>query len=746
MYALFHPPHIHSSTQEEVRNFFYYTLAQLLYGFIQMKKSKKTRIRMELKVTQLRVKKGKTGETALTTLPIEKFIEKTRTEGNMHPVSRFRETLRFLLPDEKSREADKLPRILPAAEFTRTNGLMRMKRYNGIVELTVGPLSGREEKELVKRRALEVPQTRCIFTGSSGRTVKIWTTFIRPDHTLPENREDAEIFHAYAYRMAVKCYQPQLPFAILHKEPRLEQSSRLSFDPELIYRPEAVPFYLSQPLGMPDIADYRETLRAETSPFMRTVPGTDTEWTASQLFEAALRKAYEDIGEATALGAIPTQELQPLITQLGLRCFQSGIPQEEAVHQTIFHFYTHRQEALIRQIINNVYTEQKGFGKQKCLSKEQKLTFQMEEFMKRRYEFRHNTQLGEVEYRRRNSFYFRFEPVDKRVLNSIALDAQSEGIPLWDKDVNRYVYSDRVPKFDPLEDFLYTLPRWDGRDRIGELARRVPCLNPHWEKLFHRWFLSMVSHWRRANKQYANSVSPLLVGPQGCHKSTFCRNLLPEELRSYYTDSINFAQKKDAELSLNRFALINIDEFDQISATQQGFLKHILQKPVVSIRKPHAKATIEMRRYASFIATSNQKCLLTDPTGSRRFICIELKGLIDTEKPIDYKQLYAQATHELHQGERCWFSADEERIMTEYNREFELLTAEEQLFFRYFRPVAAEEEGEWLLSAEIMQMIQKKTALPLSGHRFIVFGKILQKHKVPSKHTRAGTAYHVVRV
>jgi len=153
-----------------------------------------------------------------------------------------------------------------------------------------------------------------------------------------------------------------------------------------------------------------------------------------------------------------------------------------------------------------------------------------------------------------------------------------------------------------------------------------------------------------------------------------------------------------------------------------------------------------MRRYASFIATSNQKCLLTDPTGSRRFICIEVKGLIDTEKPIDYKQLYAQATHELHQGERCWFSADEERIMTEYNREFELLTAEEQLFFRYFRPVAAEEEGEWLLSAEIMQMIQKKTALPLSGHRFIVFGKILQKHKVPSKHTRAGTAYHVVRV
>ena len=121
---------------------------------------------------------------------------------------------------------------------------------------------------------------------------------------------------------------------------------------------------------------------------------------------------------------------------------------------------------------------------------------------------------------------------------------------------------------------------------------------------------------------HANNISPLLVGAQGTRKSTFCRSLIPPAIRVYYTDSIDFSQKKDAELYLNRFALINIDEFDQISATQQGFLKHILQKPIVNIRKPHATAVLELRRYASFIATSNQKDLLTDPTGSRRFICI----------------------------------------------------------------------------------------------------------------------------
>jgi hypothetical protein len=37
------------------------------------------------------------------------------------------------------------------------------------------------------------------------------------------------------------------------------------------------------------------------------------------------------------------------------------------------------------------------------------------------------------------------------------------------------------------------------------------------------------------------------------------------------------------------FALIIIDEFDQISATQQGYLKQILQKPIVNMRKPYGK-------------------------------------------------------------------------------------------------------------------------------------------------------------
>ena len=85
-------------------------------------------------------------------------------------------------------------------------------------------------------------------------------------------------------------------------------------------------------------------------------------------------------------------------------------------------------------------------------------------------------------------------------------------------------------------------------------------------------------------------------------------------------------------------------------------MKHILQKPVVNLRKSYSNSVQELRRYASFIATSNQKDLLTDPSGSRRFMCVEVTGTIDTARPIDYEQLYAQAMYEICHGERYWLS------------------------------------------------------------------------------------------
>ena len=236
-----------------------------------------------MKITQLREKDG---NLTLSTTDLDTFLQKIKTETKTQPVSTFRQQLRYCLPGKRCNEADRLPKVLPAAEFRKTNGVCQMKTYNGIVELTVGPLSGKSEIALVKRLAWEQPQTRLVFTGSSGRTVKIWTTFTRPNNSLPGKREEAEVFHAHAYRLAVKCYQPQLPFDILLKEPKLEQYSRLSFDPEAMYRPDSIQFYLAQPVSMPDETTYREALQDEKSPLTRAVPGYEAEEAIIMLFEA----------------------------------------------------------------------------------------------------------------------------------------------------------------------------------------------------------------------------------------------------------------------------------------------------------------------------------------------------------------------------------------------------------------------------------------------------------------------------
>lgn len=182
-----------------------------------------------------------------------------------------------------------------------------------------------------------------------------------PGRFAASKREEAELFHAHAYRLAVKCYQPQIPFNILPKEPTLEQFSRLSHDPELRYRPDSVPFYLSQSTEMPTELSYREAVRSEKSPLTRAVPGYDTEHAIFMLFEAALRKTHEEIYQAQDGGAYPRgEDFQAVVTQLAVNCFHSGIPEEETVKRTIFHYYLRRQETLVRQLVKMYITSRRA--------------------------------------------------------------------------------------------------------------------------------------------------------------------------------------------------------------------------------------------------------------------------------------------------------------------------------------------------------------------------------------------------
>ena len=683
------------------------------------------------------------GTPTMRTLDINLQIEAMKHETKAQPISNLRTSIRYASPDAKLDDAKKLAKVIPAAAFRKTANGIQMTAYNGIIQIEVNHLANLMEVNRVKQEAEELSQTYLAFMGSSGHSVKIWVRFTRPDKSLPKNREEAEIFQAHAYRKAVSLYQPILSYSIELKNPALEQFCRQTYDPELYYNPDSTIMYMRQPMEMPSETTYQEAVQAETSPFKRLIPGYDSLETLSALFEVALNKACQSLSELQP-GIYPRsdEDLKPLLVQLAENCFQAGIPEEETARWAIAHLYRQKKEFLTRQTVQSVYTIAKGFGKKSPLSAEQELELRTEEFMQRRYEFRYNTMTTVTEYRERNTFCFYFRPLSSRVRNSIAMNARLEGLSLWDRDVVRYLDSDRIPIFNPIEDFLFGLDvRWDGHDRIRELAARVPCNNRHWADLFYRWFLNMVAHWRQTDRKYANCTVPLLVGPQAYRKSTFCRSLLPPELQAYYTDRIDFSNKRDAEISLNRFALINMDEFDQNRVNQQAFLKHILQKPIVNVRRPHGTATQEMRRYASFIGTSNHKDLLTD----RRYIVVDVTGPIDCS-PIDYEQLYAQAMHDLYKGERYWFDPEDEKVMNESNQEFQVMPIAEQLFHEYFRAATEGEECEQFLAIEILEQVQHDSKIRVSDCNIIQFGRILQKNRVPSVHTKRGNVYRVVRI
>ena len=359
------------------------------------------------------------------------------------------------------------------------------------------------------------------------------------------------------------------------------------------------------------------------------------------------------------------------------------------------------------------------------------------------YVFRFNVLTEQTEFCKKGEKVFHL--VDQRALNTFCMEARKQGVNCWDKDVSRLLLSQQIADFHPFSDYAEKLPEWDGVDRVSELARRVSD-EALWVNGFHRWMLGMVAQWMKLEGQCANAVAPLLVSTeQGRCKSTFCSIILPEELQRFYIDKFDLTSVSGCEQKLSQFGLINMDEFDRYSVRSMANLKNLMQLKKLTFRKSHRSYYSQLPRIASFIGTSNQKELLTDSTGSRRFLCVEVKGKIDCSRP-DYAQLYAQLKAELLAGERYWFTSEEEKEIQENNRYFYRQSPEQEIFFRCFRLPKEGEEAMLLSPTEIFCRLQKKYPAAFRGSNVVNMGRMLIGLGVERVRTRYGSAYRVVLV
>ena len=387
----------------------------------------------------------------------------------------------------------------------------------------------------------------------------------------------------------------------------------------------------------------------------------------------------------------------------------------------------------------------------------------VESFLDEYYLFRRNILSGKTEYliiKKDDESEQEAKDGDWKVLtnnafNSIVRHAKRLGIgenKSPRQDIDEFINSEEVPVYNPIKEYLESLPKWEGQNQVAELFGRIPGLTSELLNWCSIWLRSAVAHWLQMDMLHGNEAVPILIGQQGCGKSTFAVRLLPEKLRQYFLDHINFANKFDSEMALTHNLFVNIDELANMGASQQGKLKQTLSKVRVNGRPIFGKSQDDRLRFASFLATTNDEHPLCDPTGSRRYICLHIPAgeYIDNSSVINYDQLYAQVMYELcHQQTPYWFTNDEVARIQQKNLPFFKTDDLESMIRNCFRVPEGEEEdeGKWMNCSEIFQVLHEHYPMLMSNlSTKIRIGQSLKLMGCKMKHTKKGQAYQLIEL
>lgn len=602
--------------------------------------------------------RDKKNQLLVSTKSLERFLERIVNDDARNTVENFREYVPYLTNGyDGYKDMPTWMHVHPAAEFQKSeNGLLKMKKNNGVLLLTFVDINEDGGADAIKQKVASLPSTLAAFVGADGISLHVLAKYALAKGALPDEEADADRIYKQAFLTFAPLYQALVKAKMQMPEPSIYSDFLMTRDSFPYYREDALPLTLNE--------------------------------------------VFHDAGKPVE--SVDEREVDK----------SSGDVDKEG-----------------KELGDNIMS--------------------MIGFLCKKYDFRYNSVMKCTEYRPKEKDYWGYQPVDARVQKRMTLEVQLANIRVSIKDVRNYLESDLLSTYNPVENFLFKCEgKWDGKDHIRALARTVPTDNPYWEDWFYTWFLAMVDQWRAySHRKYGNSVAPLLISKQGYNKSTFCRSLVPPELQWGYNDNLVLSEKRQVLQAMCQSLVINLDEFNQISPqVQQGFLKNIIQLPSVKIKPPYGSHVQEFPRMASFIATSNMEDILSDPSGNRRFLGVELTGPIDVSQRPNYEQLYAQALSALRAGEKTYFDAEQTRLIMANNRKFEVVSPVDQYFDLYFDLTDNAEQGEYLTAAEIFQELKSHIGSSLKLNSLIAFGrKLSQMPTIHRKRFNDGMRYLVVK-
>lgn len=624
-----------------------------------------------------------------------------------------------------------------AAEWQKQNGGLIAKSTNALVLLSLENLRDLVTVEEYKRLATQLPYTMLCFIGHDGHSLHIVCPYTIADGELTQTAL------TNAFRKLHYIYSSQLGTPLTDHEPTFETCCRVSYDPKPYYNPSALLLSVStEPEESPEFKSQQEDISDYNDP--EEIPGLS--------LRASRMRRFHDCLDAAIIANLDKSDDElygtAVLEKLADGCRQMGLPQAWAARVASFIPMLGGEEhrEAIESAFKTAYLkETMKTVPMKYTRPSALLAYKTEAYMKEHYTLRLNVMTGIPEYRI-NAVGYGFHPLDQAARNTMAIKALKAGVDSWDKDLCRYIDSNLIPRYYPMEDYLRHLPKWNGKkDYVGELAQRIKTTNPYWESDFHTWMLSMVAQWLGKDRQHGNAIVPLLIGPQGSGKTSFCHRLLPSWLQTYYNDRISMKNDNDIFIAMSSYALINIDEFDAMSKSQQPILKYLISKHDIKFRPPYGKVMEERQRFASFIATTNNLRPLTDPTGSRRFVCVYADE-IDNSGTIPYEQLYAQLVAELQQGRRYWFEDDENQRIMEQNKAFQQVNNyEEMVSIIYLSPEETPDNAKPVLLQDIMQRLaQAFPTFVIAKGTDMELGRRLTKMGYDSKRQNKGSAFRIM--
>lgn len=301
-----------------------------------------------------------------------------------------------------------------------------------------------------------------------------------------------------------------------------------------------------------------------------------------------------------------------------------------------------------------------------------------------------------------------YTEITDRYVNTLWCRICKEQAPVRINDMRCVLDSEYTELFNPFADYFQEQGAWDGiTDYIGRLAATVHVKSDQaaFETYFKKWFVAMIASL--LDPEVVNHEILVLIGRQGIYKTTWLNNLLPPALQRYfYIKSNNHHIVKDDLFTLTEFALLCLEELEEMTTAEVNQIKALTSMRNVNERMAYGHYKEHRAHVASFCGTGNNVNFLTDLSGNRRWLPFEVESIDNPyTHPVDYAGVYAQGYALWKSGFHYWFDDDEIEAVNLHNKDFEVPCLERELVLTHYRRPMPGEDCIFVTNAQILNRI-----------------------------------------